>query len=389
MLISGERLRPLRGGVLVLEGEWLRFDVLSEALAEWRRGSLWRGVALRFRTGLWGARLWGERFSLPEEASLDGDLPGRLSRTASGRLGLSLRGDLDWRGALSRFELSSCWEEERLSERLLFCSPLMLEGEWDFLVLSLDLSVLSARFLSLDLLLARPLSFTAMSLVVLVILSLVSLVCSSLFPDLLLLRLRCLALVLPPSIESLLAFPLFPFLGDAGLPELLWCCSPFRTRASPSSSEPELYPWRIKPIPDWTFPSISWLSNSALIKALCFSKSSNKALSSKLGFPEEGEESAFLWLEELRMIAAEGEEPSLRLCFLCLWRCFRFRSLSSSEACLCFLCLLRCLCFFLLCLPLPPWCLGPSSVFSPLFTASSYVNEIRNKLAGYADTPPL
>lgn len=97
----------------------------------------------------------------------------------------------------------------------------MLEGELDFLVLSLDLSVLSARFLSLDLLLARPLSFTAMSLVDLVILSLVSLVCSSLFPDLLLLRLRCLALVLPPSIESRLDFPLFPFLGDAGLPELL------------------------------------------------------------------------------------------------------------------------------------------------------------------------
>lgn len=94
----------------------------------------------------------------------------------------------------------------------------MLEGESDFLVLSLDLSVLSARFLSLDRLLARPLSFTAVSLGVLVILSLVSLVCSSLFPDLLLLR--CLALALPPSIESRLDFPLFPFLGVAGLPEL-------------------------------------------------------------------------------------------------------------------------------------------------------------------------
>lgn len=52
MLMSGERLRPLRGGVLVLEGEWLRLDVLSEALADWRRASLWRGEGLRFRTGL-------------------------------------------------------------------------------------------------------------------------------------------------------------------------------------------------------------------------------------------------------------------------------------------------------------------------------------------------
>lgn len=51
--MSGERLRPLRGGVLVLEGEWLRFDILSEVLAGWWWwASLWRGEALRFRMGL-------------------------------------------------------------------------------------------------------------------------------------------------------------------------------------------------------------------------------------------------------------------------------------------------------------------------------------------------
>ena len=107
-------------------------------------------------------------------------------------------------------------------------------------------------------------------------------------------------------------------------------------------------------MPDCTLPSISWLSNSALIMALCFSRSSSRALSSRLGLPEEGEDSVFLWLEAPGTPAPEGEEPSLRLCFLCLCRCLRLRSLSSSDACLCFLCLLRCLCFFLLCLPPPP-----------------------------------
>lgn len=72
-------------------------------------------------------------------------------------------------------------------------------------------------------------------------------------------------------------------------------------------------------MPDCTFPSINWLSSSALIMALCFSKSSSKALSSKLGFPEEGEDSTFFWLEELNTTPPEGEEAaSLRLCFLCL-----------------------------------------------------------------------
>lgn len=71
-------------------------------------------------------------------------------------------------------------------------------------------------------------------------------------------------------------------------------------------------------MPDWTFPSINWLSSSALIMALCFSKSSSRARSSRLGFPEEGEDSTFLCPEEAKRAAAEGEEPSLRLCFLCL-----------------------------------------------------------------------
>lgn len=34
LLLSGERLRPLLGEDLVLEGEWLCLDVLSEALAD-------------------------------------------------------------------------------------------------------------------------------------------------------------------------------------------------------------------------------------------------------------------------------------------------------------------------------------------------------------------
>lgn len=52
LLTSSERLRPLRAGDLVLDGEWLCFDVLSEALAEGWWASLWRGEALRFLTGL-------------------------------------------------------------------------------------------------------------------------------------------------------------------------------------------------------------------------------------------------------------------------------------------------------------------------------------------------
>lgn len=52
MLMSGERLRPLLGGDLVLDGEWLCFDVLSEALVEGWWASLWRGEALRFLMGL-------------------------------------------------------------------------------------------------------------------------------------------------------------------------------------------------------------------------------------------------------------------------------------------------------------------------------------------------
>lgn len=103
--------------------------------------------------------------------------------------------------------------------RLPFCSPLQLEGELDFLLLSLDLSVLSERFLSFDLLLPRPLSLTLESLVVLVTLScLDSLVCPDFSADLL--RLRRLELDLLPSVESRLDFPPFPPLGEIGLPEL-------------------------------------------------------------------------------------------------------------------------------------------------------------------------
>lgn len=46
LLRSGERLRALRGGDLVLEGDCL--DVLSEAPG----GALWRGEALRRLAGL-------------------------------------------------------------------------------------------------------------------------------------------------------------------------------------------------------------------------------------------------------------------------------------------------------------------------------------------------
>lgn len=148
---------------------------------------------------------------------MDGDLAGRLSRSASERLGRSRPGDLERRLALSWFGLSSRCGEERFSVRLPF-SPLQVEGELDFLVLSLDRSVLCERFLSLDLLL-RPLSFAPVSLLVLVTLSgLDSLACPNLSADLL--RLRRLALDLLPSVESRLDFPLFPPLGDIGLPEL-------------------------------------------------------------------------------------------------------------------------------------------------------------------------
>lgn len=101
--------------------------------------------------------------------------------------------------------------------RLPFCSPLQLEGELDFLVLSLDLSVLSERFLSFDLLLPWALSLTPVSLVLLVTLSCLDSL-AGLSADLL--RLRRLVLVLLPSVESRLDLPPFPPLGDMGLPEL-------------------------------------------------------------------------------------------------------------------------------------------------------------------------
>lgn len=52
LLTSGERLRPLLCGDRVRDGEWLCFDVLSEAAAEGWWASLWRGEALRLLTGL-------------------------------------------------------------------------------------------------------------------------------------------------------------------------------------------------------------------------------------------------------------------------------------------------------------------------------------------------
>lgn len=171
--------------------------------------------------------------------SLDGDLAGRLSRSASERLGRSRPGDLDRRLTLSWLGLSSRCGEDRLSVRPTFCSALKLEGELDFL-LSLDLSVLCERFLSFDLLLPRPLSFTPVSLVLLVTLSCLDSL-AGLSADLL--RLRRLELDLLPSVESRLDLPLFPPLGDIGLPELPLCRgSPFLNLASPSSSDPELYP---------------------------------------------------------------------------------------------------------------------------------------------------
>lgn len=217
LLTSGERLRPLLGGDLVREGEWLCFAVLSEAPGAGWLGSLWRGEVLRFLMGLWGARLCGERFSFPDEASFDGDLAGLLSRSASPRFGLSRPDDLDLRPARSWVGLSSRCGDGRFSVRIPFCSPLQLEGELDFLVLSLDLSVLSECFLSFDRLLPRPRSFTPVSLVLLVILS-----CLDSLPGLSadLLRLRRLELLLLPSVESRLDFPLPPPLGDTGLPEL-------------------------------------------------------------------------------------------------------------------------------------------------------------------------
>lgn len=222
LLLSGERLRPLRGDGRVLEGE-VCLDVLSEALAVgW---SLCRGEVLRRRPGLWG-RLWGERFSFPEEASFEGDFVGLLSRSASARPERSLPVDLDLRTFSSRAG------ERRLSARLAFGST----RGGDVRLRSLDLSVLSEAFRSLERLRSRPRSFTPESLVLLVALSLDSFCVLS--ADLL--RLRRLEPDLVSG-ESRLDLTLLPPLGEVAFPELPRClCSPFLTRASASSSEPEL-----------------------------------------------------------------------------------------------------------------------------------------------------
>lgn len=139
---------------------------------------------------------------------MDGDLAGRLSLSASERPGRSR--DLDRPLAFSWFGLSSRGGEERLSVRL---------PELDFVVLSLDLSVLSEGFLSFDLLLPRPLSLPVVSLGVLVTFSCFgSLTCPSLSADLL--RLRRLEADLLPSVESRRDFPPFAPLGDVVFPEL-------------------------------------------------------------------------------------------------------------------------------------------------------------------------
>lgn len=231
-----ERLLPLLAGDLAaLEGEPC-LEVEAEADARWE-SLVERGEVLRLLWGLLSSlppRLCGERFSFPDEVSLNGDLVGLLSGSfsASDRPGRSR--DLDFRLPCTAFGLTSFWGEERLSKRPPLCSDLLLEGEGDFLLLSLDL--LRERFLSFDLL--RPRSLAAVFLVPLVVLSdLDSLPVFSLD----LLRLWRLELDLPASVVSRLDLPLLP-LGEGGFAMLpLWCCSPFRTPPSPSpSSEPEL-----------------------------------------------------------------------------------------------------------------------------------------------------
>lgn len=169
---------------------------------------------------------------------MEGDFAGRLSRSASGRTGRSRPVDLERPAVRSGAGRSSCWAEERLSGRPGFCSPLQLEGELDFLLLSLERSALSEGFLSFDRLLPRPRSLFPVSLVLLVALSCRGSLAGR-SADLL--RLRRLELLLLASVESRLDFPLPPALGEMGFPELPLCrCSPFLTRASPSSSDPEL-----------------------------------------------------------------------------------------------------------------------------------------------------
>lgn len=191
-------------------------EVEAEADACWE-SLVGRGEVLRLLEGLMGTpppRLWGERFSFPDEASLEGDLVGLLSRSLSDSDRPGRSRDLDLRLPRSVFGLSSGWGEERLSERPLLCSALLLEGEGDFLFLSLDLPPLWERFLSFDLLRPRPLAAT--SLLPLVVLSdLDSLPVLSLD----LLRLWRLELDLLASVESRLALPLLP-LGEGGFPML-------------------------------------------------------------------------------------------------------------------------------------------------------------------------
>lgn len=119
-LRSSDRLRALLTGDLVREGEWLFLAVLSAAGGE--RRSLLRGEELGCGWALPSLLRPGERFSLPEDASLEGDLAGflSLSLSASGRLGLPsldlerrvrdrarCSGDLDLRPPRSRLWLSS------------------------------------------------------------------------------------------------------------------------------------------------------------------------------------------------------------------------------------------------------------------------------------------
>lgn len=249
------------------------------------------GLGARFRLG--------ERFSLPDEASLDGDLAGFLSLSLSRSLSLSLSLSRSLSLSVSdRLGLRSLDRDRRSLDRLRFSGDLdlrpprlrlsldcvvaaavaggdglllaraagsassagdgvrrvfsteerlLLAGDLDFLARSLLRSGVRERFLSLDLLRAFVLSLAAGSAPLL--LFLLSDFCGFPARSLDLLRLRRLDAGLLPSVDSrrglasLLAVapPCWP-LGVRVFPAADRGCSPLRARSwiSPSSSEPEL-----------------------------------------------------------------------------------------------------------------------------------------------------
>lgn len=241
---SGDLLLPLLGGDLVLVGELLCL-LLSAAAdggwCEWR--SLWRGEELRRRWGL-GALLWcGERFSFPDDVSLDGDLPGLLSRSFSaserpGRPSLErlLRPrELDLRLLLlgsAWCRLSSGRGDDRLSDlpfpstRLSEGDRLCPAGDKDFLGRSLERPRLRERFLSLDPLRSFPRSlFVSLPLAPFVT-AVTDAVAFSALASRLLLSLDLLRRLEPGLPESLKSLRLLPerlpwSLGERALPELI------------------------------------------------------------------------------------------------------------------------------------------------------------------------